>query len=154
MSGFASALNSSNLPMLPPPPAHISVKKNNSDVTPEEFERRKQFIIEKYYQESKKWRDNTFLRSISGPAYIMYGVKQYNDWGNMYLSDYRKLKNATAEKIEQNLSATAGFTIYHFLVTENLNTKMPESTFKSYINAIWSTMEKYNMTPPQIKSKL
>ena len=153
MSGFASALNISNLTMLPTPPTYNSVKKNTPEVTPAEFERRKQFILEKYYSESEKWRGNTFLRSISGPAYIMYGVKQYNDWGNMFLSDNRLLINTTSEKVEQNLSATAGFAIYHFLVTENLSTKMPESTFKSYINAIWSTMEKYNMTP-HIQSKL
>ena len=153
MSGFASALNISNLPPLPPPPTYICVKKNTSEVTPEEFERRKQFILEKYYSESEKWRGNTFLRSISGLPYIMYGVKQYNDWGNIFLSDNRLLINTASEKVEQNLSTTAGFAIYHFLVTENLSTKMPESTFKSYINAIWSTMEKYNMTPP-IKSKL
>ena len=151
MTGFASALNISNLPHLPPPPVGTSDKKYTPDVSPEEFEHRKQFILEKYYPESEKWRDNTFLRQISGGPYIMYGVKQYNDWGNMFLSDYRILKNAASEKVEQNLSKKAGFAIYHFLVTDNLKVKMPESTFESYINTIWSTMEKHNMTPIQSK---
>ena len=62
----------------------------------------KKFVLEKYYPESEKWRDNTFLRQISGDPYIMYGVKQYNDWGNMFLSDYRILKNSASEKVEQN----------------------------------------------------
>ena len=148
MSEFASVLKPSNLPPLPSKPAYTSVKKFTPETTPEEFEHRKQFILEKYYQESEIWHGNTFLRQISGGPYTMYGVKQHNDWNNMFINHNRLLKNTTSEKIEQNLSEIAGFAIYHFLVTENLDTKMPESKFNSYINVIWNTMEKQNMTPP------
>lgn len=148
MSGFASIFKPSNLPLLPGKPLYTSVKKVTHETTPEEFMRRAEIIFEKYYSDSNKWQGNIFLRQISGEPYMMYGVKQYNDWTNMFIQHNRLLRNVTSEKVEQNLSEIAGFAIYHFLVTENLTTKMPQLRFIAYINTIWNTMEKHNMTPP------
>jgi len=157
MTGFVSTVK---MPILPPLPI-ISTSNNtiSYEITPEEFKHRKDVIVDKYYHSSIKNNIRPLLRQISGEPYIMYGVEQTTDWNNMLHRDIRNL-NITSrdtiisyqqqEKVEQAIKYASNFAIYHYLVTENLDTKMPKSIFKSYINAIWNTMEKHNMTPPSV----
>ena len=72
----------------------------------------------------------------------------------MYISDCRYMDNAKNDEIADIIKTKSSFAIYHYLITDKLTEKMPEEIFKKYINYIWSTIKKYNMTlpPPSIKS--
>ena len=155
MSYFGTAFNpmeNNILPPLPPKPEFIE-NETLSESNEKEFKLHKQIILDIYYHDAKQQKGRSFLRQVSGPGYIVNGVKQTVDWTNMYISDYRYMNNAKNDEIVDIIQQKSCFAIYHHIITDDLTEKMPEKIFKMYINAIWSTIKKYNMSLPLPSSK-
>tara|TARA_Y100000816_G_scaffold252406_1_gene203396 strand:- start:3853 stop:4347 length:495 start_codon:yes stop_codon:yes gene_type:complete len=155
MSYFGTAFNPMDnivFPPLPPKPKFIK-KEPLQEISEEEFQLHKKILTDIYYHNAKQQKGNSFLRQVSGPGYIVNGVKQTVDWTNMYISDCRYMNNAKNDEIADIIKTKSSFAIYHYLITDKLTEKMPEEIFKKYINYIWSTMKKYNMTLPAPSTK-
>ena len=144
------------LPSLPPKPKIIK-KEFKPKISEEEFKLYKKIITEIYYIDALEWKKNKdpgFLRQISGPAFIVNGVKQTIDWTNMHISDSRYMRKATNDTISDIIKKKSCFAIYHHLITDNMREKMPEDIFKKYIISIWSAMKQHNLTLPAPSIKL
>lgn len=147
MSYFGTAFNPMDNSTLPPKPEFIE-KEIIPEISEKEFKLHKKILLDIYYHSAKHQKENSFLRQVSGPGYIVNGVTQTVDWTNMYISDRKYMNNAKNDEIVDIIHRKSCFAIYHHLITDKLTEKMPEKIFKMYINTIWSTIKKYNMTLP------
>ena len=105
----------------------------------------KETRVSEYYLATKPERTISlgFLRQISGSGYINeLGEHSTVDWANMWLADYRRLKefrDKPPEDFKRVLNNMVSFVMYYR--NESEVERLPEHLYKSYINILFEALQ-------------